>query len=948
MNNLNLKTLMKTQVLACLLWLALPHPGLSQPANYTNEAVVADYVKGMLYWPDAPSGAEQDIAAFRYKHLLYGSESNQIRARFETMPSLYGSSERSRSQTAEEYLRRGLTNNPASVVLGGLLLDIYYDRSVAESILAQQAMADADFVRFSSVPTTPPQLVVDGEIAAWLLALDQSRLAVTSYLGLLTNHLGLSADPATPKGYLVFQQLVPTRGLEPASYLNSNNVPVLVTDTGPLFTGYKDLVLLYDLLRDYGRAADALTRHYIGRGKSSDLAAAKALVTEVQRFIYLHGTLLQGAFPGLDPATVDPASGLAESEAAWEKVLSDLEVHRQYLEGKANLLGFAPNFLMLIGRQSTNFDSFDSYKLLLNPNDESSELKLAQDALQSARDNYAQYRGYEEELRDAFDAATGTAEDRLFEIVGARPGDAEYDTPQQGSEAWLQQQSILMAQLQIQRNQVEISNLKQQIQIEIDRRGQEQGINNAIATVQIEYGNKQADITEEIGHIEAAQALANAAADAVGAESPWGAGASAANGVAQAAAEEVKGQLNAKKERLAAQEEAKITSLNDQLLDVNSKTLIKNLWLQMNTLMVDSQEAALQLVQEQGRLAALAREKADLEATIAESDSTLSTRYFADPSHRLRLQADQVLADLHFAEAQKWLFFMLRALQYKWNEPFQQTYPSLGGWVWTTNSIFQVRNADELRTLYQAMVAFDNDRLSLFNNRADYFDWFSLRENFFGYTNGPSATYPDPITGQPTTAIGAFRSQMYLLTNINFGFITLEFSTVRQGGSAGSFFLGATYDPNDGSTNWLGNYLDKIQYLRINLPGSHPTNQTDVTAELRYGGISYIRNPHPAPYDPNRPDRLPNEWTSYSTRFWYKDGPDWRFSEAQRANIILTLSQNPRVPPSVHEIDAFAERSVAASRWTLLIPIQGNSKVDIENMDDVEIEFSHQAFTRQQ
>ena len=58
-----------------------------------------------------------------------------------------------------------------------------------------------------------------------------------------------------------------------------------------------------------------------------------------------------------------------------------------------------------------------------------------------------------------------------------------------------------------------------------------------------------------------------------------------------------------------------------------------------------------------------------------------------------------MLANLSFDEAQKWLYFMARALEYKWNTPFTN-YFYLGR-RWSTPTLFKLRNAEELETVLQ-------------------------------------------------------------------------------------------------------------------------------------------------------------------------------------------------------------------------------------------------------
>ena len=409
--------------LLCLAWLALPDAALGQP-NYTNETSVASYVKQMLYWPDAYP-TNRDLAAFRYKHELYVNDGG-VRADVTNIGKLYGAAERARAQTAETALRQGLTYNPASSLLRGLLLDIYYDRTAAELLQAGNLLSPAEKIRLGP-PSPPTGLVIDNEISLYGQALDAYRSALAGYFPFLSDNLGMTNVP--PAGYQCFQQLVPSRDLDPAAYL-SNGVPTSVTgSTNALFTGYKELVLLYNGLRDYGRTAVTLARLQAWRNNGGDLDQAKTLATDSQRFLFLQASTLLGIFPGLDPGdtnVVDAASGLAEAATGVSESLTDLEALRQTLRQQANMLGFESDFLMLVqkfaGQSGDTFDSFDAFQLYLDPSGLSSPLRYAKDLLTQARTSYDSYRGYQDQLEAQLADVSGSGEDRLFQIVGARPG----------------------------------------------------------------------------------------------------------------------------------------------------------------------------------------------------------------------------------------------------------------------------------------------------------------------------------------------------------------------------------------------------------------------------------------------------------------------------------------------------------------------------------------------
>jgi hypothetical protein len=469
----------------------------------------------------------------------------------------------------------------------------------------------------------------------------------------------------------------------------------------------------------------------------------------------------------------------------------------------------------------------------------------------------------------------------------------------------------------------------------------------------------QAQLTEYVGHINATQAASQALADGLSIEK-LATGAIfgiAANAAVQGAGEEIKGQIEAEKERLAGLHEAEIVG-------IESRAIVKTLLLEMNTLALESQEAALLFRQELGRLAALHREKANLERRIDERNLDLASRFFADPVHRVQSLHDTVEAHVSFADAQKWIFFMARALDYKWNTPFVR---SSGGRLWSTDTVFKLRNTEELQRMYQVMV--DHDGLIEGTRRKDdYYDWFSVREDFLGFRRvndqGEPLFYHDPETGGRIDAITAFRRYLERHQD-SLGQIRIEFSTVRQL-PGGTFFRGARFLADGGvDPEQRGLYLDKIRWMKIRLPGNHNPNRNRsfITGALTYAGTSYIRNEAPGQRDPDRADRIANEWMPYSTRYWYQSStrpgrpPVWQFREAFSAPAQMWLTSDPRqegspgqidVLPSVQQIDAFKERSVATSQWRLIIPSvdEGTALLDIDEIDDIEIYFYHYAVIR--
>jgi hypothetical protein len=913
--------------------------------DYGNVAGLEKYARKQLYFNDAKDSRTYDPfhTAFRYRDLLYREDSGgNIRARFDTIDEFYGKAELDTSRIVEGELIKGFAVNPDSPVLANLVLDIYHDRTVAAALLGRPVIEDAEYARFGlalDAPLPPNGFLIDVEIPLYRRALATNRNVLKEYFSLLTDNLGISSEP--PLGYRIFRDHVPGRALESATSTNSMGESVPVTGQGVLFDGYRDLVLLFQLLRDHGQSAETLARLLIGRDSTGDRSEAASLISHTQRFLLLHGEALRGMFEGLPPE--DDPSGLAHAIRGWEDGLEALTYLEQILSGGGNVLGFGDDFLMYVQKfsgQSELFDSYDALRARLDPTAGENPLRNATGALQAALDAYADYRGHEDQLAEQFEHSSVTYADRLRDIVGMFPDNPAYhENPAglPGSELDQQYRSIGVARLQIRRNQVEIENVNREIQIELNKA-------SAISNAVIDFGSRQAALTEEISHWNAAQAGANALADALSPEKLLTGRlvGYVINAAVQTGAEVRKGALEAQKEELAALQQATITG-------IESQATVETLALRLGTLAVDSQQTALLLQQEMNRFVALQREKADLEQKIAEQDAATASRYFADPIHRVGLIAEMAQANLTFEEAQKWLYFLLRAFEYKWNTRLQNVeYPRGSGRRWSTATLFKMRNADELREMFNAIVNYEN-QLQL--ARDDYFDWFSVRDDFFGYRLtdelGQPSVHADPISGELVDGLTAFRSRLRQLQDSQ-GNILIRFSTVREV-PGGTFFRGPRFG-SEGQVISKGLFLDKIKWIKINLPGDHTVSRSQISGELRYGGTSFIRNFDVGTYAPGRPDRLQDELTSYSTRFWFLHEPTqaWRFTDALSSTVTMQLSADPRTPPTVQEIDVFKERSVATSEWLLTIFTRdfGQTVLNIEELEDVELYFYHYAVTR--
>lgn len=290
----------------------LPFPGFVQ-SSITQ-------VLDLLYNPVS--------GALRYKDLIYASTPagviNQINAATAAWPNLYTAGDRAILVEAEKTLRNALKYAPTNKQLQRTLLDLYYDRTVAEVMSAKESFAKAASVRIETTPRVG-QTVVNPEINTYMAAIAGYEFALSGYFELLQDTLGIntamidsSVTSGMPFGYYIFRQEVPARALNAARYLGADGqlhdvVSGLATPT-ELFHGYKDLVMLFDLLADSAEAVTEQTRLYSMRGNfMSDHNAMLNLVKTSQEKFYLDGNILLGIFPESSlPGLADP-SGLQQS-----------------------------------------------------------------------------------------------------------------------------------------------------------------------------------------------------------------------------------------------------------------------------------------------------------------------------------------------------------------------------------------------------------------------------------------------------------------------------------------------------------------------------------------------------------------------------------------------------------------------------------------------------------
>jgi hypothetical protein len=927
----------------------LLHAHFGQP--FAFDLVDPDLVEGTLedarfrlhydptetYLPGYPDG----IPAFRYLALLYdedvpASGEATLRARFETMDTHYGSAERAQALEAERRLRRALIYQPMSRGLRHAYLDLITDRARAELILARNARTEA--MRQRLEPPPPTGLVIDNEIAAFEGLLNPPGSspydsALAPFGELLRDRMGVRVsefDPSRaadepPLGHHIFQREEPSRSQHAAQYLKGGELTPVIDTGEALFAGYKDLVVLFEILTDQAQDAVELARLYALRATGSDLDDAEALIRDTLQETRIIGEVLLGIFPDYDPAPND-ASGLAGAIAAWRAALTDLQGTYEFLNGEANMLGFTEDFLMLVQNyDASTFDTFDSLSQYIEAGGSTAPLTRAVDLHTAALDQYDDYRGYQDQLAEQFSQTFGPLNDRLFEITGAEYPEALTTDAllNEGSELNIQWHSVQVAQNRIRRNGQELENLKGRIKNIVALWARTAAIHASMEDVHITYGTLKGNVEEYIGAVEASQVFMEEGAKtldqiSIGTDLSFNLGVflHPVNMFLLAGAEAGKGFLRGDLHELAAQEQAGIVDLKGQLASAELQREINDILLDMQLTAIDSQEAGLLMAQEAARLVALHDEANRILAQIPRASQALSDRYFADPIHQIRHQAKVVEADGAFQNAQRWVFFTSRALQFKY--PYEAPWShSFEGHPFDAGSVLRVRNAGELQQLVAAMR--DYDALTSFTNpRVTHVSRFSLRDDVAGLWSAS-----DPIT--------RFREALHGLEveiDPNNREIVMPFGTVRR--------------PPGYNVFHPDNFADKIVQILVRLPGSHTVPRDTLAGHLGYAGTALMR-----PVEPG--ETVPSDWI---TGWWLFRSGRWQHRDIMEVTIDMRLAPSSEAglepAPEDFNITQFGERSVAATDWTLTIPTvdQGVPVIHIDEIDDIEIWLEHTAFVR--
>jgi hypothetical protein len=289
-----------------------------------------------------------------------------------------------------------------------------------------------------------------------------------------------------------------------------------------------------------------------------------------------------------------------------------------------------------------------------------------------------------------------------------------------------------------------------------------------------------------------------------------------------------------------------------------------------------------------------------------------------------------------------------------------------------------MRNATELTRFFEGLVIWDESTQRPNRFEEPKADFFSLREDYFGYelnddTTGNPVFYDavNPETGETENvdAITAFRYGLARFIqdcdDDSGQEICLPFDTVRQNDYQTNFgeYDGRLFSPLD--------YLNRLETVRVFVKGNHEKlgatdSENTVPVSLTYAGTSFIRTPGGGMPGADA-SRIVGEMTAYPTRFYRASGSGDRFLfeeglTAQSVTALKTsrdrnerndfavmpLEEQPGVLPQAIRI--FRERSVATTAWLLNVRIgegaNPDNDLDPNEIDDILLRIDHRAVQR--
>ncbi len=1032
-------------------------PSATYARDILGEAGVSG-VKGALYPATGPGTTRTELQdgtpqnpkkPFRYKWLLYSGTGTDVTAFDATsVAGWFTNTDRQNIYDQIAILKAAVAASPLDTSLRDALLDVYYDLAVAEMQAAKPKLATLAKYHLGLLPLGPNEFIIDKEIATYDDIVDTMDAAIDQYTALLRDRFPdidpASIDSSVPAfgrvgmGRYLFIREQPRRNSTPSQYANESGVQEVpqmvdgqIVTTGILFTSYKDLDMWLKIIGQRQQHLASAARLRGTRRGQGDVAAARQALNQAisadDSALELFKFWFPAIFPpegrtltaqqGTDLNRLLTESGLLASLSAIDSGRIEMAGVTGFLNGSANVLGYDPEFLLLVQDQTNAVPPLESYDTLRNMIKEAATnsnkpLNVALTKLGTevpptgAKGLYLTFAEKVDRTAQDIDDADGALADRYFAITGYGPTDPafklENPNPTAGSELGEVLATIVALDAEALARKALTAELETQFKVGADgviSGAAVESVNaaaakkDALAAAAQQYRSSTGGLYSEMIGVSAGaaamqatydsvSATAGIAATASGGSNPvgWAVGGAAANAVLFTGAANVAMQTAA----------VTITGQNERDIDYAGIDF---------TIATSSAEVALTVNQARQDLSALKREQiankleilagtsartqaeaqraallAELARIVKNRDDALVAirkKSYADPLHYHRAEYAVIDADESFRNAQRWMFYAIQALNYKWHGKFAGT-SHLTGKSYDTSSVFKVRNAQELDDLLTAMVDWDETRVSETLNSLRIVTVISFRDHILSrnprrfYTDSelkkdPGTRADNTVSTLPLPTVETveyFRNVLTTkYTEAGTGDLVIPFSTVFRNEAPdrvdGSFFRGATYN-TAGSVTSPGFWREKIEYVKVKILAKSGSSNALVGGAINYGGTTYFHTR--VPPRGNRsvtgllPGDAPGEFLVAPFRYWETQNFNQDFKPSS-THLVTSENIPYTATPTVITYDgpgngfdnagppvrAFAGRSIAATGWVLRIErVTGTTILDVNNIEDIE------------
>ena len=831
----------------------------------------------------------------------------------------------------------------------------------------------------------------------------------------------------TPFGYYVFATEQPARNTMAPQAFNTNGTLVLIPDFDPvlkevsrgdpepfndangngvfdagesftdgngnglfdsgsvIFSGYKDYTTLLGVLAEYVQRSAELARYLGMRRGPGDLTRARGLITDLQKKTATDYALLRKLFAGVTFPPGD-ASGVNAALGATERAFAESVNTRSFLNGSGNILGLDNHFMVFLQDGTGITDTYDQMKpLVFSDLDSATPVKAALIDQAAARDAYENFRASVDKVVEELDDVKSTFDGRFKDTTGytaaelnqfngfnPKPNTAsELATVNRTIES-LNRRNILLVQRGVQF----IKDLADAATAVSLAEGIAATIDGAQSTYLDKSGSAWNEINIQAGLMAGAAAAAEgvyAAAGVDGISTIASAGGTVGIIAAAAVVNTVVQAQGAVRTSMRQQEidQASI-AYQTTLAKAQLPLTIQQQKLELNAIMRELIAARLEV---EDNTTALAQAVADKTRLLREVESirqgfesnqqSIRGRFYADPIHLVRSDNAILTADAAFANAQRWMFYLIRALEYKWNQNFVGFYANRN---YDAGSIFKMRNAEELKDLFNALENFNNSGRIGYSFNPDQLTVISLRKLLVPNPNTLSpinTTDPgvrvDTLTGETVTEREMFRRKLRRMVDAN-GSLVIPINTSRLSAiDYPELFTGPEYATN-GAVLSAGRWHDVVRYVKVNIV-SPLQPAANVAGKVTYSGLSLFRTRvapcgQPANHLQNVQfaQDVPGEWIAQPYRSYVQRDftvPLFEVTDhIDESGIGFARSPNSvglvDSLPAQYKFNQFTEFSVAATGWQITVTPAGMAQLNLDQIEDIEFIMAHRSANRTQ